>query len=242
MDSMAILGLAWSVNLFTECKTPEVSTHLTELIVKIIKHSESRFSKKQQRLVIEAIKLSAEWHKGIYRKCGIIPYVVHPLEVALFIFESGIFDFHLTIAAILHDVVEDEKNPQKRYLRRKKITKLFGSTVRRVVELLTKSRRIHERRVYFEKMRFEKRVYVLMRALFAKMADCAKNTETFDVFDKKRRDEKIEEILWEYPLLLDVLVKAINDNKLRLAPRKKNNLKKVAGRMMAIIAINLSRY
>ena len=52
-------------------------------------------------LTKKAIKLAYKAHKGQYDKAG-LPYITHPLHLA-----ESMDDKYTTIAALLHDVVED---------------------------------------------------------------------------------------------------------------------------------------
>ena len=52
-------------------------------------------------LTKKAIKLAYKAHKDQYDKAG-LPYITHPLHLA-----EGMSDEYTTIAALLHDVVED---------------------------------------------------------------------------------------------------------------------------------------
>ena len=52
-------------------------------------------------LTKKAIKVAYEAHKDQYDKAG-LPYITHPLHLA-----EGMNDEYTTIAALLHDVVED---------------------------------------------------------------------------------------------------------------------------------------
>ena len=73
-------------------------------------------------------------HKGQYRKTTAVPYIAHLMGVASLVLEAG-GDEDLTIAALLHDVVEDCGGaPMLRQVRRK-----FGSRVAHVVEACTDS-------------------------------------------------------------------------------------------------------
>lgn len=54
----------------------------------------------------EAILFAVEAHKGAYRKCSRIPYILHPLEAAAIV-ASMTDDENVIAAAVLHDVVED---------------------------------------------------------------------------------------------------------------------------------------
>ncbi|RUL85522.1 HD domain-containing protein [Tautonia sociabilis] len=53
-----------------------------------------------------ALRSAALWHDGQRRKASPVPYVQHPMAVALILDRLG-FDEDVVIAALLHDAVED---------------------------------------------------------------------------------------------------------------------------------------
>jgi (p)ppGpp synthase/HD superfamily hydrolase len=76
-----------------------------------------------------AFTFAAEKHSGQARKASTIPYIAHLMGVASLVLEAG-GDEDLTIAALLHDVVEDCGGaPMLKEVRRR-----FGSRVAKVVE------------------------------------------------------------------------------------------------------------
>lgn len=82
----------------------------------------------------QAFRYAAEKHAGQTRKQTAVPYLSHLLAAASLVLEAG-GDEDLTIAALLHDVVEDCGGmPRLREIRRK-----FGPRVAKVVEGCTDS-------------------------------------------------------------------------------------------------------
>ena len=61
---------------------------------------------KDTPIITAAKMLAGEAHKGQMRKYGGLPYIIHPIEVASIVEESGGTD-DMIAAALLHDVVED---------------------------------------------------------------------------------------------------------------------------------------
>lgn len=57
--------------------------------------------------ILQAYQLAERLHRGQFRKCGIVPYIVHPLEVMRMLSRWGVVDTDILRAAMLHDVVED---------------------------------------------------------------------------------------------------------------------------------------
>lgn len=81
--------------------------------------------------VERALHASMEAHAGQTRKGGSIPYITHPMHVALLLARAGADDVTLQ-AALLHDVVEDCEGWTTARVREE-----FGSAVARTVEDLT---------------------------------------------------------------------------------------------------------
>lgn len=65
----------------------------------------------QGKMLEEAIEVAHKWHKGQFRKCGLLPYIVHPLEVMKKLHSWGVRDEELLAAAVLHDTLEDTDIP-----------------------------------------------------------------------------------------------------------------------------------
>lgn len=81
-----------------------------------------------------AFRYAAEAHEGQTRKQTAVPYLAHLMAVASLVLEAG-GDEETTIAALLHDVVEDCGGmPRLREIRR-----MFGPRVAKIVEGCTDS-------------------------------------------------------------------------------------------------------
>jgi len=85
-----------------------------------------------QRKLYEAIDIANKKHRGQMRKCGMVPYIVHPMHVLGILYKYGITNDKVLSAAVLHDVVEDTD------MSILDIQSAFGWDVRRIVEALTK--------------------------------------------------------------------------------------------------------
>jgi len=77
-------------------------------------------------LIARALRLAALSHKNDTRKGKELPYIVHPVEVAMILQENG-RDDDIIIAGLLHDTLEDTE------LTKKEIEKEFG---KRIAELV----------------------------------------------------------------------------------------------------------
>lgn len=56
-------------------------------------------------IIDKSVKIAVRAHQGQSRKDG-VPYIVHPLNVALILSRNG-FDESIVAAGVLHDVIED---------------------------------------------------------------------------------------------------------------------------------------
>jgi hypothetical protein len=78
----------------------------------------------------EALRLAATAHEGQLRKCSDIPYLTHLVQVAGILAHYG-FSREVTIAGLLHDIVEDQDYPLE------KIAGQFGQKVAAIVDDLS---------------------------------------------------------------------------------------------------------
>lgn len=92
-------------------------------------------------MIREAADFAAEAHKGMVRKGGKIPYIYHPMEVALLVSQMT-EDEEVIAAAYLHDVLEDTS------VTAEELGERFGSRVLALVQAETedKSRTWKERK------------------------------------------------------------------------------------------------
>lgn len=91
-------------------------------------------SLKKRKFLEKALFLAEKAHRNQFREEG-VPYIIHPIRVAIYIFRDlGITDTDLLIAALLHDVVEDTG------IKIKEIKKHFGERLVYLIEGLTRRR------------------------------------------------------------------------------------------------------
>jgi (p)ppGpp synthase/HD superfamily hydrolase len=77
-------------------------------------------------MLFKAIEFAAKAHAGQFRKGSRVPYIIHPLQVAKILIETGCSE-EIVLAGILHDTVED--TPVELI----DIEKLFGKQVAELV-------------------------------------------------------------------------------------------------------------
>ena len=176
---------------------------LSNLIKKVIQTSQVHFMHPQQEKVIEALYFAAYKHRGIYRKDGYTPYLLHVIETVNILIDQSILDYKVMIAAIIHDVVEDTDATKK------EVCGKFGPKITRIVELLTKHPNFKKRLKYWFLIRNERDKNIRWRVIVIKFADRIHNVTTLDSIKKEARAQKIKETLEEFPLLYKVLTKTL---------------------------------
>ena len=137
---------------------------------------EGKADDKDKELVKRAFDLANDAHKNVKRKSG-EPYIVHPLEVALIVAkEIGLGPTSIA-AALLHDVVEDSDYTLE------EIERLFGPTVARLVDGLTKIAGVFDQDTSVQAENFRKMLISIsddVRVILIKMADRLNNMRTLD--------------------------------------------------------------
>jgi (p)ppGpp synthase/HD superfamily hydrolase len=84
----------------------------------------------QFTLIDRAIGFAARAHEGQYRRAGNVPYIAHPVAVAMILQAMGC-DETIIVAAILHDIVEDTP------ITLAEIRQTFGDPVADIVAIVT---------------------------------------------------------------------------------------------------------
>ena len=83
--------------------------------------------------ITQAKDFARNVHSGQWRKGSPLPYIVHPMRIYHRTKKMGLSKKH-QVLAILHDTLEDSKNP-KRTL--KKIKELFGGIIAKLVIIMS---------------------------------------------------------------------------------------------------------
>ncbi len=103
-----------------------VTLHFPRLPVSMV----LRYSASDVRRIAAARRCAEVAHRGMRRKVSGLPYIIHPLGVAVLLAAAG-YGIDLVIAGLLHDAVEDGA-VEPRDLERQ-----FGETVARLVVSVT---------------------------------------------------------------------------------------------------------
>ncbi len=149
-----------------------------------------------------AIDFSIKAHKGQFRKSG-EPYVIHPILVAA-ITASITGDEDMTIAALLHDVVEDTP------VTLEEVQKSFGNRVALLVEGLTKIDELRtdelpssssDEKLIKSALTFRKMLLISIKdlsVLVIKLCDRVHNMMTLDALPPNKQKRISEETLVVY--------------------------------------------
>lgn len=158
----------------------------------LLRSMEGKADAKDKELVKRAFDLANDAHKNVKRKSG-DPYIVHPLEVALVVAkEIGLGPTSIA-AALLHDVVEDSDYTLE------EIDRLFGPTVARLVDGLTKIAGVFDQDTSLQAENFRKMLISIsddVRVILIKMADRLNNMRTLDAMPAHKQLKIASETLF----------------------------------------------
>ena len=137
------------------------------------------------KLVKEAYRFSDEMHLGQVRKSG-EPYISHPIAVAEICAEWKL-DVQAIMAALLHDVMEDQD------VKKEELIERFGAPVAALVDGLSKLEKIEfQSHIEAQAENFRKMLLAMardVRVILVKLADRLHNMRTLGVMspEKQRR-------------------------------------------------------
>lgn len=150
-------------------------------------------SAEDRAIIIHAYDVAERAHGAELRKSG-EPYIVHPLAIAKMLASLGM-DRDTIVAGILHDTIEDTSYTVE------ELEKEFGSTVRFLVESVTKLSKLKYRGLtrHVESLR---RLLVAtaadVRVIIIKLADRLHNMETIQYVEERKQRRIAEETLEIY--------------------------------------------
>ena len=161
----------------------------------LLKISYQSLSKDDRKLIRLAFNTSVDAHKNQRRKSG-EPYVFHPIAVAKIVASKIGLDATCIASALLHDVIEDTEYDAKR------IEKLFGKTICKIVVGLTKISKLKkEKHVSLQAENFRKMLLTLnddVRVILIKIADRLHNMQTLDAMPVEKQIKIASETLYIY--------------------------------------------
>lgn len=132
--------------------------------------------KDDTRMIRKAFDVALDAHKDMRRKSG-EPYIYHPIAVARICSEEMGLGATSIVCALLHDTVEDT------HITLQDIEDLFGSTVRLIIDGLTKIPEVVDENASIQAENFRKMLLTIsddLRVILIKIADRLHNMRTLD--------------------------------------------------------------
>lgn len=161
----------------------------------LLKISYRTLNEEDKKLIRKAFDISVDAHKEQRRKSG-EAYIFHPIAVAKIVASEIGMDATSIAAALLHDVVEDTTYTLK------DIERIFGKTIAKIVDGLTKISAIEqERDVSLQAENFRKMLLTLnedVRVIIIKIADRLHNMQTMESMRGDKQIKIASETLYIY--------------------------------------------
>ena len=164
----------------------------------LLKVSYRTLTDDDKKLIRSAFDLALDGHKNQRRKSG-EAYIFHPLAVARIVAQEIGLDATSIAAALLHDVVEDNKD-----ISIEDIERLFGKTVAKIVDGLTKISSLSKEQDMHASLQaenFRKMLLTLnddVRVIIIKIADRLHNMQTMDAMRPDKQVKIASETLYIY--------------------------------------------
>jgi len=156
------------------------------------------FSPAQLDMLNRALEFAKNVHSAQKRESG-EPYYIHPVAVALMLFEMGM-DYETVIAGLLHDVVEDGKNITIQLL-----SEQFGAEIAGMVDGVTKLTKSGSQEFITKQERQAENLRKLflaiannVRVVIIKLTDRLHNMRTLEYCNTEKRIRKAKETLDVY--------------------------------------------
>ena len=181
--------------MITEEYIEEENKEITKAYKKLLRISYRTLSKEDKAMIRKAFVTAVEAHKDQRRKSG-EAYIFHPIAVAQIVAAEIGMDATSITAALLHDVVEDTEYTLK------DIEQLFGETVAKIVDGLTKISSLKkEGNISLQAENFRKMLLTLnddIRVIIIKIADRLHNMQTMDAMQPDKQVKIASETLYIY--------------------------------------------
>ncbi len=177
-----------------EATLEEESKELARLYKNLLKGTYEELSKDDLKNIRKAFDLAVEAHKDQRRKSG-EPYVFHPIAVAKIVADEIGLGAISIISALLHDVVEDTDYTIE------DIERLFGETVARIVNGLTKISHLKKDDASIQAENYRKMLLTLnddVRVILIKIADRYHNMQTLGSMPPEKQARIASETLFIY--------------------------------------------
>ncbi|WP_452596775.1 RelA/SpoT family protein [Pontimicrobium sp. MEBiC01747] len=180
----------------TEVEIENENAAIAKAYKKLLKVSYTTLSDEDKKLIRKAFDVAVDAHKEQRRKSG-EAYIFHPIAVATIVASEIGLDATSIAAALLHDVVEDNEDYSI-----KDIERLFGETVARIVDGLTKISSLKkDTDVSLQAENFRKMLLTLnddVRVIIIKIADRLHNMQTMDSMRADKQVKIASETLYIY--------------------------------------------
>ncbi|MBO3116172.1 bifunctional (p)ppGpp synthetase/guanosine-3',5'-bis(diphosphate) 3'-pyrophosphohydrolase [Winogradskyella sp. DF17] len=180
----------------TEVDIEKENAAIAKAYKELLKVSYQTLSKDDKKLIRQAFEVALDAHKDQRRKSG-EAYIFHPIAVAKIVAQEIGLDATSIASALLHDVVED--NPNYTIA---DIEQLFGETVARIVDGLTKISSLDtEMDVSLQAENFRKMLLTLnedVRVIIIKIADRLHNMQTMESMRADKQVKIASETLYIY--------------------------------------------
>ncbi|WP_166963522.1 RelA/SpoT family protein [Yeosuana marina] len=182
----------------TDVEIEEENAAITRAYKELLKVSYTTLSDDDKKLIRSAFDVALDGHKNQRRRSG-EAYIFHPLAVARIVAKEIGLDATSIAAALLHDVVEDCDDYSI-----VDIERLFGNTVAKIVDGLTKISSLSKDQdmdVSLQAENFRKMLLTLnddVRVIIIKIADRLHNMQTMDAMRPDKQVKIASETLYIY--------------------------------------------
>jgi len=181
----------------TEIDIEKENAAIAKAYKELLKVSYRTLSDDDKKLIRKAFDVALDAHKDQRRKSG-EAYIFHPLAVARIVAQEIGLDATSIAAALLHDVVEDNKD-----YKLDDIERLFGKTVAKIVDGLTKISSLNKdmQDVSLQAENFRKMLLTLnddVRVIIIKIADRLHNMKTMESMAPDKQVKIASETLYIY--------------------------------------------
>ncbi|WP_026934829.1 RelA/SpoT family protein [Christiangramia echinicola] len=179
----------------TEAAIEKENKQIARQYKELLRISYQTLTDDDKKLIRYAFDTAVDAHKDQRRKSG-EAYIFHPIAVAKIVASEIGLDATSIAAALLHDVVEDTKYT------RGDIEKMFGETVAKIVDGLTKISSLKkDKDVSQQAENFRKMLLTLnddVRVIIIKIADRLHNMQTMDAMRPDKQVKIASETLYIY--------------------------------------------
>ncbi len=179
----------------TETLIEKENREIAKQYKELLRISYQTLSAADKRLIRSAFDVAVDAHKEQRRRSG-EAYIFHPIAVAKIVASEIGLDAISIASALLHDVVEDTEYTLD------DIERMFGETVARIVDGLTKIAHLKkDRNISQQAENFRKMLLTLhddVRVIIIKIADRYHNMLTVDAMPEHKQVKMASETLYIY--------------------------------------------